>query len=69
MPAVNVVVDTNVLVAGLLSPFGPPGEIIRMIASGAVTLCVDARILTEYAEVLSRPKFQFETEQILSAAC
>ncbi|MBL8074360.1 MAG: putative toxin-antitoxin system toxin component, PIN family [Nitrospira sp.] len=60
----KVVVDTNVLVAGLLSPFGPPAEIVRMIASGAVTLCVDARILTEYAEVLSRPKFQFETEQV-----
>lgn len=60
----KVVVDTNVLVAGLLSPFGPPGEIVRMIASGAVTLCIDARILTEYADVLSRAKFHFETEQV-----
>ena len=60
----KVVVDTNVLVAGLLSPFGPPGEIVRMIASGAVSLCLDARILTEYADVLSRPKFQFEAEQV-----
>ena len=32
----KAVVDTNVLVAGLLSPFGPPGEIVRMIASGAL---------------------------------
>lgn len=59
----NVVVDTNVLVAGLLSPFGPPGEIARMIASGALRVCFDARILTEYAEVLARPKFQFGLEQ------
>ena len=58
----NVVVDTNVLVAGLLSPFGPPGEIVRMIASGALRLCFDARILTEYGEVLARPKFQFSFE-------
>lgn len=59
----KVVVDTNVLVAGLLSPFGPPGEILRMIASGAVRLCFDARILTEYEEVLDRPKFRFNAEQ------
>lgn len=58
----KVVVDTNVLVAGLLSPFGPPGEILRMIASGIVWLCFDARILTEYEKVLARPKFQFSTE-------
>lgn len=60
----KVVVDTNVLVAGLLSPFGPPGEIVRMIASRAVSVCIDARIQTEYADVLSRPKFQFEAEQV-----
>jgi len=61
---VKVVVDTNVLMAGLLSPFGPPGEIVRMIASGAVCVCIDARILTEYADVLSRAKFHFETEHV-----
>lgn len=60
----KVVVDTNVLVAGLLSPFGPPGEIVRMIASGALCVCIDARILTEYADVLGRPKFQLEAEQV-----
>jgi putative PIN family toxin of toxin-antitoxin system len=61
---VKVVLDTNVLVAGLLSPFGPPGEIVRLVASGTLSLCFDARILSEYAEVLTRPKFQFEQEQI-----
>jgi len=60
---VKVVVDTNVLVAGLLSPFGPPGEILRMVASGTLRLCFDARILTEYEEVLARPKFRFNIEQ------
>lgn len=59
-----VVVDTNVLVAGLLSPFGPPGEILRMVASSTLRLCFDARILTEYEEVLARPKFRFNAEQI-----
>ncbi len=60
----KVVVDTNVLVAGLLSPFGPPGEIVRMIAAGNLYLCFDARILTEYRDVLGRPKFRFDPAPI-----
>lgn len=60
----KVVVDTNVLVAGLLSPFGSPGEVVRMIASGSLSLCFDARIITEYAQVLSRPKFSFGQDHI-----
>lgn len=62
----KVVVDTNVLVAGLLSPFGPPGEIVRMIASGSLSLCWDARILTEYQDVLSRPKFRFDQDHVVA---
>jgi len=60
----NIVLDTNVLVAGLLSPFGPCGEIVRMVSSGELTLCLDARIVTEYSEVLKRPKFRFEEEKV-----
>ncbi|MHB1323957.1 MAG: putative toxin-antitoxin system toxin component, PIN family [Coriobacteriia bacterium] len=56
--------DTNVLVSGLLSPFGPPGEIVRMISSGAVTLCLDARIFAEYDEVLARPRFGFDQDSV-----
>lgn len=57
-------VDTNVLVAGLLSPFGPPGQILGMIASGSLALCFDARVLTEYYDVLHRPKFPFHDDHI-----
>lgn len=56
----RIVLGTNVLVSGLLSPFGLPGEILRMVTSGAVTLCVDARLSTEYAQVLARPRFGFD---------
>lgn len=62
----KIVLDTNVLVAGLLSPFGACGDIVRMISSGNLTLCVDARILSEYHEVLRRPKFQFEEDKIVT---
>ena len=56
--------DTNVLVSGLLSPFGPPGEIVRMVSSGSVVLCLDARILSEYEDVLARPRFGFDPDSV-----
>ena len=60
----NIVLDTNVLVSGLLSPFGPCGEIVRMVSSAELTLSFDARILTEYKEVLIRPKFKLDQDKI-----
>ena len=60
----KIVLDTNVLVSGLLSPFGPPGEIVRMVSSGAVALCLDARLLAEYDDVLARPRFGFDPDSV-----
>jgi len=60
----KIVLDTNVLVSGLLTPFGSSGEIVRMISAGVLILHYDSRILLEYQEVLYRPKFQFDNEQI-----
>lgn len=55
-----VVLDTNVLVAGLLNPFGPPGRILDLILSGELSLAYDDRILAEYHDVLPRDKFDFD---------
>ena len=60
----RIVLDTNVLVSGLLSPFGPQGEIVRMVSSGELTLCLDARVLSEYADVLHRPRFGFDQDAV-----
>ena len=60
----DIVIDTNVLVAGLLSPFGACGEIVRMVSAGELTLSFDARILSEYNEVLRRPRFGFEEDKV-----
>ena len=32
----RIVLDTNVLVSALLSPFGPPGDILRLITAGTI---------------------------------
>jgi putative PIN family toxin of toxin-antitoxin system len=60
----KIVLDTNVLVPGLLTPFGSSGEIIRMVLAGILIVQYDSRILLEYQEVLYRPKFQFDKEYI-----
>jgi len=60
----RIVLDTNVLVSGLLSPHDPPGDMVRLVAMGDLSLCYDARILSEYREVLRRPAFQFGPDQV-----
>ena len=60
----KIVLDTNVLVSGLLQPFGPSGQIVRLVASGELVLCHDPRILAEYREVLLRDKFRFDRERV-----
>ncbi len=56
----KIVVDTNILASGLLSPFGPPGRIASGIAVGTWKVCYSAQIMAEYAEVLLRPAFGFD---------
>jgi putative PIN family toxin of toxin-antitoxin system len=61
---VRIVLDTNVLVSGFLSPDGPPGAILRSILAGSISLCFDERILTEYREVLTRGRFALASERV-----
>ncbi len=60
----KAVIDTNVFVSGFLSPFGRPSEVLRIVLSGKVQTLYDSRILSEYREVLSRPKFHLKKENI-----
>lgn len=50
----RVVVDTNVLVSGILSVSGPPARIVEALVSGDLEPAFDAQIRAEYEEVLSR---------------
>ena len=51
----RVVLDTNVLVSGLISPKGPPAEILKLLESDLLVPCFSDRILAEYHDVLFRP--------------
>ena len=55
----RVVVDTNVIVSGILNPHGPPGRVVDALLSGNNSALHDDRILSEYREVLLRPTFGF----------
>ncbi len=53
-----LVIDTNVLISGMINAFGAPGRIVDLLREGLVEAVVDDRILAEYADVLRRPKFR-----------
>lgn len=60
----RIVLDTNVLVSGLLNPEGNPGRILDLFLAGEVTLLADDRILAEYRAVLRRPKFGLDAADV-----
>ncbi len=59
-----LVLDTNVLVSGLLNPVGAPGRIVDLILAGHLRLAYDDRILAEYRAVLLRPRFGFPPQAV-----
>ena len=64
----RIVLDTNVVVSGLLTPGGTCGKILDTIEQGKVVVCLDDRIWDEYWDVLHRPKFKLppgDSEKIL----
>lgn len=61
---IQAVIDTNVLVSGLLTPKGNEALIVLALHQGLMRCCFSDDILEEYAAVLARPKFAFEAEEI-----
>lgn len=53
----RIVLDTNVLVSGLLSASGPPAWILEAFLTGDLTLVFDSAIRDEYEDVLRREEF------------
>ncbi len=63
----KAVLDTNVLVSGVITAEGPCGRIVDMLFEERVQLCVDARIRAEYERVLPRPEFQLNPGRVARA--
>ena len=60
----TVVLDTNVLVSALFNPHGPSSQILNLILSNTIMVCLDERIRYEYREVLLRDKFGFDPKAV-----
>ena len=60
--AVMVVLDTNILVSSLWLESGNTASIIKRIPR-LIIPCFNDKILSEYAEVLCRPKFSFSVDK------
>jgi putative PIN family toxin of toxin-antitoxin system len=58
------VLDTNVLVSALISPFGNEARTLDAVQHARVQPCFSPEMLEEYAEVLARPKFGFAPDEI-----
>ena len=59
-------ISTSVIVSALItkSPESPVLQVVQRIFSGRVCALVNAEIIAEYKEVLSRPKFGLERDAV-----
>lgn len=60
----KIVLDTNVLVSAFIKPQSNAAKILRLVLQGDVHIIVNEYILTEYYEVLARPKFDLKFDKV-----
>jgi putative PIN family toxin of toxin-antitoxin system len=58
------VIDTNVIVSAMLQWDSVPGKVVQQALVGRILPVLSEKILTEYYQVLRRPKFHFNEEDI-----
>ena len=59
-----IVLDTNVIVSGILKPYSKAASILHLVIDGTLRLAYDLRLLSEYRDVLGRSKFSLAIEDI-----
>lgn len=64
----NIVLDTNVLVSALYTSNSesPTVKVLELVFCGELNLLCNEEIITEYEEVLRRPKFNFPDSLVSS---
>jgi putative PIN family toxin of toxin-antitoxin system len=60
------VIDTNVVVSGLLNPHGPSAQVVNAVLAGRLKLVYDPRILAEYRDVLHRPRLKLAPDKVIA---
>jgi len=61
---VRVVLDTNVIISGVLTTHGVCGQILDLMIEGLFEICLDDRILDEYNTVLLREEFKLDSDDV-----
>ncbi|MGM9740308.1 MAG: putative toxin-antitoxin system toxin component, PIN family [Candidatus Cryptobacteroides sp.] len=66
--AILAVIDTNVLVSGLLARNGSSAvvKVFEAVMHGRITPVICDEILSEYSDVLNRPKFRLPSSLVAS---
>lgn len=54
----RVVLDTNILISGVIRPSGRVGSVLQQLRDGVFILLYDERTLNEFIDVLNRPKIR-----------
>ncbi len=64
---IYTVIDTNVLVSAMIShnENSPTVRILRALTDGRITPLYNYEILSEYAEVLNRSKFNLDSNEVV----
>ena len=60
-----IVLDTNVLVSGMLNVKGSPGKVVDLVLTNQIQIAYDNRILGEYEEVLTRPELRLDQNKVV----
>lgn len=63
MPAVRAVLDTNIFISALVGK-GPSAQLYNAFRAGRFWLVTSHRLLSEVAEVLTRPKFGIDPVEV-----
>jgi len=62
---IRVVLDTNIVVAALLTPHGIPARTLSVCLNDPeVELCISDEVYAEYEGVIRRPKFQRSADNV-----
>ena len=60
----KVVMDTNVLVSGLMTRGGTCSVILDLLSDGRLTAVLDDRIMSEYRRVCAEPRLSLDSDAV-----
>lgn len=64
----RVVLDTSVLVSGILFENGKEARILQSATNGEIDVFASVDILAKFVRVISRPKFQLTSLEVSAAS-